>query len=206
MSETIRKLGLSRFAQRVLDARPLLAAELADPAPFTRAEMQNALGARKDDNPDDKRALRELRNRVLLRVMARDLSGRADLEEVCATMSDLAEVALSRAVADTDLIVVGMGKLGGRELNVSSDIDLVFLYDRSHELGERYEQAGRRLIRLLSEQTEDGFVFRVDMRLRPYGDSGPLACNFDALENYLVTQGREWERYAWLKARPWVTR
>jgi [glutamine synthetase] adenylyltransferase / [glutamine synthetase]-adenylyl-L-tyrosine phosphorylase len=201
MSETIRKLGLSRFAQRVLDARPALAAELADPAPFTRAEMHNALGARKDDNPDDKRALRELRNRVLLRVMARDLSGRADLEEVCATMSDLAEVALSRALADTDLIVVGMGKLGGRELNVSSDIDLVFLYDGSHEQGERYEQAGRRLIRLLSEQTEDGFVFRVDMRLRPYGDSGPLACNFDALENYLVTQGREWERYAWLKGR-----
>ena len=201
MSETIRKLGLSRFAQRVLDARPALAAELADPAPFTRAEMHNALGAAKDDSADDKRALRELRNRVLLRVMARDLSGRADLEEVCATMSDLAEVALSRALADTDLIVVGMGKLGGRELNVSSDIDLVFLYDGSHEQGERYEQAGRRLIRLLSEQTEDGFVFRVDMRLRPYGDSGPLACNFDALENYLVTQGREWERYAWLKGR-----
>ncbi len=201
MSETIRKLGLSRFAQRVLDARPALAAELADPAPFTRAEMHNALGTRGDDNPDDKRALRELRNRVLLRVMARDLSGRADLEEVCATMSDLAEVAISRALADTDLIVVGMGKLGGRELNVSSDIDLVFLYDGSHERGERYEQAGRRLIRLLSEQTEDGFVFRVDMRLRPYGDSGPLACNFDALENYLVTQGREWERYAWLKGR-----
>ena len=197
MSETIRKLGLSRFAQRVLDARPALAAELADPAPFTRAEMHNALGA----GEDDKRTLRELRNRVLLRVMARDLSGRADLEEVCATMSDLAEVALSRALADTDLIVVGMGKLGGRELNVSSDIDLVFLYDGSHEQGERYEQAGRRLIRLLSEQTEDGFVFRVDMRLRPYGDSGPLACNFDALENYLVTQGREWERYAWLKGR-----
>jgi [glutamine synthetase] adenylyltransferase / [glutamine synthetase]-adenylyl-L-tyrosine phosphorylase len=201
MSETIRKLGLSRFAQRVLDARPALAAELADPAPFTRAEMHNALGAATDDSADDKRALRELRNRVLLRVMARDLSGRADLEEVCATMSDLAEVALSRAVAGTDLIVVGMGKLGGRELNVSSDIDLVFLYDGSHELAERYEQAGRRLIRLLSEQTADGFVFRVDMRLRPYGDSGPLACNFDALENYLVTQGREWERYAWLKAR-----
>jgi glutamate-ammonia-ligase adenylyltransferase len=202
MSETIRKLGLSRFAQRVLDARPALAAELSDPAPFTRAEMQNALGAREDDKRDDKRALRELRNRVLLRVMARDLSGRADLDEVCQTMSDLAEVALSRAVADSDLIVVGMGKLGGRELNVSSDVDLVFLYDGSHELGERYEQAGRRLIRLLSEQTEDGFVFRVDMRLRPYGDSGPLACNFNALENYLVTQGREWERYAWLKARP----
>jgi [glutamine synthetase] adenylyltransferase / [glutamine synthetase]-adenylyl-L-tyrosine phosphorylase len=198
MSETLRKLQLSRFARRVLDARPALAAELVEPARFTRAEMDNALGT----GADDKRLLRELRNRVVLRVMARDLSGRADLEEVCATMSDLAEVALSKALADPGLIVVGMGKLGGRELNVSSDIDLVFLYDGSHEAGERYEQAGRRLIRLLSEPTEDGFVFRVDMRLRPYGDSGPLACNFDALENYLVTQGREWERYAWLKARP----
>src|SRR3990170_2482841 len=198
MSQTLRKLGLSRFAQRLLAARPALADELADPAPFTRTEIQNALAT----PGDDKRALRELRNRVVLRVMARDLAGLADLDEVCGTMSDLAEVAVSRALTDTDLIVVGMGKLGGRELNVSSDIDLVFLYDGSHERGERYEQAGRRLIRLLSEQTEDGFVFRVDMRLRPYGDSGPLACNFDALENYLITQGREWERYAWLKARP----
>src|SRR5689334_12730855 len=129
-------------------------------------------------------ALRRLRERVLLRVMARDLSGRADVAEVTGTMSDLAEVAVRaglRAVGAEDLVVVGMGKLGGRELNVSSDIDLVFLYSGSHEEHERHERAGRRLIRLLSEPTEDGFVFRVDMRLRPYGDSGPLACNFDAL-------------------------
>src|SRR5687767_7442376 len=198
MSPALRQIGLSRFAQRLLAARPALADELADPAPFTRAEMENALTA----PGDDKRVLRELRNRVVLRVMARDLAGLADLDEVCGTMSDLAEVAVSRALTDTDLIVVGMGKLGGRELNVSSDVDLVFLYDGSYETAERYERAGRHLIRLLSEQTEDGFVFRVDMRLRPYGDSGPLACNFEALENYLITQGREWERYAWLKGRP----
>src|SRR6185503_14382336 len=99
-----------------------------------------------------------------------------------------------------DLVVVGMGKLGGREFNVSSDIDLVFLYDGPPD--PSYEHAGRQLIRLLSEQTEHGFVFRVDMRLRPFGDSGPLACNFDALESYLIAHGREWERYAWLKARP----
>ena len=94
-----------------------------------------------------------------------------------------------------------MGKLGGRELNVSSDIDLIFVHPGGLEDQERYERAGRRLIRLLSTVTEDGFVFRVDMALRPYGESGPLACSFDALENYLVTQGREWERYAWIKAR-----
>jgi len=199
MSEPIQKIRFSRFAERLLGAHPELAAELADPAPFTRAEMLNAPGGAGDD--ELKRSLRRLRNRVLLRVMARDLSGRAGLDEVCGTMTDLAEVAISKVLGEESLVVVGMGKLGGRELNVSSDIDLVFLYQGSAEAGERYERAGRRLIRLLSEPTEDGFVFRVDLRLRPYGDSGPLACNFEALENYFITQGREWERYAWLKAR-----
>jgi [glutamine synthetase] adenylyltransferase / [glutamine synthetase]-adenylyl-L-tyrosine phosphorylase len=199
MSDPIGKTGLSRFAQRVLASRPELAAELADPAPFTRAEMLNAVDGASDD--ELKKSLRRLRNRVLLRVMARDLSGRATLDEVCATMTDLAEVAVEKALQGEALIVVGMGKVGGRELNVSSDIDLVFLYQGAADAQERYERAGRRLIRLLSENTEDGFVFRVDMRLRPYGNSGPLACNFDALEHYLITQGREWERYAWLKAR-----
>ena len=199
MSEIIQKLGLSRFARRLLEAHPALAAEVEDPAPFTRAGMLNALTAPGDDS----RKLRELRNRVLLRVMARDLSGRAGLDEVCGTMSDLAEVSIQtglKMIGCEDLVVVGMGKLGGRELNVSSDIDLVFLHDGAPD--ERYERAGRQLIRLLSEQTEHGFVFRVDMRLRPFGDSGPLACNFDALESYLIAHGREWERYAWLKARP----
>src|SRR5918999_2996486 len=199
MSELIREVSVSRWAQRILGARPELAAEIADPAPFTRHEMENALQGVRDDELG--RRLRDLRNRVLLRVMARDLTGRAGLDEVCGTMSDLAEVAIRTALKDENLIVVGMGKLGGRELNVSSDIDLVFLYQGSAQDQGRYEGAGRRLIRLLSAPTADGFVFRVDMRLRPYGDSGPLACNFQALENYFITQGREWERYAWLKAR-----
>jgi glutamate-ammonia-ligase adenylyltransferase len=203
MSDPIRKIGVSRFAQRLLAAHPELEREAADPARFSRAEMMNALEGARDD--ELKRRLRRLRNQVLLRVMARDLSGRADLDEVCATMSDLAEVSLQAGLADlgaTDLIVIAMGKLGGRELNVSSDIDLVFLYRGSADEQERYERAGRSLIGLLSEPTAEGFVFRVDMRLRPYGDSGPLACNFEALERYFITQGREWERYAWLKSRP----
>jgi glutamate-ammonia-ligase adenylyltransferase len=199
MSDLIQKIALSRFAQRVLAARPELDAELAQPQPFTRPEMLNALNVTGDDAL--RRELRRLRNRVLLRVMARDLAGLASLGEVCGTMSDLAEVAIEKALDGEDLIVVGMGKLGGRELNVSSDVDLVFLYAGAANAQERHERAGRRLIRLLSENTEDGFVFRVDMRLRPYGDSGPLACNLEALEHYLITQGREWERYAWLKAR-----
>src|SRR5688572_15218631 len=150
------------------------------------------------------RRLRHLRQRVLLRVMARDLSGRASLDEVCATMSDLAECSLAAALRFArceDLAVVGMGKLGGRELNVSSDIDLVFVHPGDADGRAHYEQAGRTLIKLLSETTEDGFTFRVDMRLRPYGDSGPLVCNLEFLESYFVAHGREWERYAWIKAR-----
>jgi glutamate-ammonia-ligase adenylyltransferase len=105
--------------------------------------------------------------------------------------------------------VIGMGKLGGAELNVSSDIDLIFVYPEDGETQgphpisnhEYCTALGRRLIAALSEITADGYVFRVDMRLRPYGDAGPLATSFDALENYFITQGREWERYAWIKAR-----
>jgi glutamate-ammonia-ligase adenylyltransferase len=202
MPDPISKISDSRYAMRVLSARPELKRELLEPAPFARAEMLAALeGAERDEEAALMRRLRRLRERVMLRVMARDLAGLADLDEVCGAMTDLAEVAIAAALEEKDLIVVGMGKLGGRELNVSSDIDLIFVHPGEVEDQERYERAGRRLIRLLSSVTEDGFVFRVDMRLRPYGDSGPLACSFEFLETYLVTQGREWERYAWIKAR-----
>jgi glutamate-ammonia-ligase adenylyltransferase len=203
MSDPIQKLAYSRFAQARLAAHPGLARELEDPQPFAREEMVRLLS----NAPDADRlkpALRELRERVLLRVMARDLAGRADVAEVCGTMSDLAEVALGAGLAALgvpELAVIGMGKLGGRELNVSSDIDLVFVHPGGLDDEARYERAGRALIRLLSETTAEGYVFRVDMRLRPYGDSGPLACSLGFLENYFVTQGREWERYAWIKAR-----
>src|SRR5229473_2993288 len=206
MPEPIEEIASSRYAARVLAARPELTAELADPAAFSRDEMARALaGAQHDDEASLKRRLRQLRQRVVLRVMARDLSRRANLDEVCGAMSDLAELEISTALrwlGAEDLVVIGMGKLGGRELNVSSDIDLVFLYPGPIDQQERYETAGRKLIRLLAEHTEDGFAFRVDMRLRPFGDSGPLVCSFDSLETYLIAHGREWERYAWLKARP----
>jgi glutamate-ammonia-ligase adenylyltransferase len=204
--DPIEEISRSRYARRLLSAHPELRAELEPAAPaFARAAMQAELdvGAG-DDLTALQRRLRRLRQRVLLRVMARDLSGRAGLDEVCATMSDLAECSLAaslRFAGCEDLAVVGMGKLGGRELNVSSDIDLVFVHPGAAEARERYERAGRTLIRLLSETTADGLVFRVDMRLRPYGDSGPLACNLEFLENYFIAQGREWERYAWIKAR-----
>jgi [glutamine synthetase] adenylyltransferase / [glutamine synthetase]-adenylyl-L-tyrosine phosphorylase len=107
------------------------------------------------------------------------------------------------------LIVVGMGKLGGRELNFSSDIDLVFLYPEHGETDgprrienvEYFLRLGQKLIQCLGNVTADGFVYRVDMRLRPFGDSGPLVASFAALEDYLQQHGRDWERYAWVKAR-----
>src|SRR5205814_764244 len=108
------------------------------------------------------------------------------------------------------LVVIGMGKLGGRELNVSSDIDLVFAYPEDGETDgakrisnrEFFDRLGRRTIAAISHVDAHGYVFRVDMRLRPYGESGSLTVSFAALEQYLVTQGRSWERYAWLKSRP----
>ena len=190
--------------------------------------MQAFLQAQKiADEPSLRAALRQLRQRVFLRVLARDLSGLAKLEEVCGTMTALAELSIVTALGTLDpeleaefgtpmangkrqrLIVVGMGKLGGGELNVSSDIDLVFLYPEDGETAgprsisnhEYFGRLGRKLITTLDEMTADGRVFRVDMRLRPWGDDGPLAMSFDALEEYLVAQGREWERYAWIKAR-----
>ncbi len=204
MPDPIKKIELSRAAVRILEAHPPWRSELADPAPISRAEIDAALQAPFADEASLKRRLRELRNRTLLRVMARDLSGRADLQEVCGTMSALAEGEIAAALeflGCPELAVVGMGKLGGGELNVSSDIDLVFVHPGGLDDEPRYEALSRRLIRLLSEVNEDGFAFRVDMRLRPYGESGPLACSLAFLEQYLVTQGREWERYAWLKAR-----
>ena len=215
MPDPIQKLYLSRYATTLLSAQPNLAGELEAAlranAPFTPEDMAAALAPRVGEpEMEIKRRLRKLRQRVLLRVMARDLCGQAQLAEVCATMSDLAEAEIAAALAWTlaslglpadSMVIVGMGKLGGRELNVSSDVDLVFIGPGGLEKQEGYERAARTLIRLLAESTEDGFAFRVDMRLRPYGDSGPLVCDVAFLENYFVTQGREWERYAWIKAR-----
>jgi glutamate-ammonia-ligase adenylyltransferase len=213
MPDPIRKIVLSRYAAQLLAAHPALAEE-ADPAraacaPFSAAEMAQALhGSDSDDEAAFKHRLRRLRQRVLVRTMARDLEAGdmhspAGLAEVCAAMGELAEQMLRSALRwlrEEELIVVAMGKLGGGELNVSSDIDLVFVHPAAPDQ-KQIERTGRKLIALLSEVTADGFAFRVDMRLRPYGDSGALVSSFDALEAYFVAQGREWERYAWIKAR-----
>jgi glutamate-ammonia-ligase adenylyltransferase len=225
-----RAARLSHYARRLIDAEPRLKLDAGCERAFSADEMRAALAAAPgDDEASLARALRDLRKRVMLRLIARDLGGLAPLAEVLATTTALAEVAVRHALGRLDerltaqhgrpwgaasgraqqLHVLGMGKLGGAELNVSSDIDLVFAYPeeggtqgpRPISNHEYFTRLGRRLIAALSEITPDGYVFRVDMRLRPYGDSGPLAVSFDALENYFITQGREWERYAWIKAR-----
>jgi [glutamine synthetase] adenylyltransferase / [glutamine synthetase]-adenylyl-L-tyrosine phosphorylase len=177
------------------------------------------------------RILREWRRREMLRIGWREIAGRAEVRETLHALSDLADGCIRAAAAasrlhldavfgrprgpnaeEAPLIVLGMGKLGGRELNFSSDIDLMFLFSqpgqtdgpRQIENEEYFNRLGRELIRLLDVRNEDGFVFRVDMRLRPFGDSGPLVVSLASLEDYLQEHGRDWERYAWIKARPIV--
>ena len=174
--------------------------------------------------------LRLARQRLMIWIAFRDLNGMASLDEVTHGLSHFAELAVADSIAfiredlkdrfglpwsssnnaEMPLMVIGMGKLGGLELNLSSDIDLIFLYEhegetrggpRSLSNHEWFSRMGKRLIKFLSEHDENGFVFRVDMRLRPNGDSGPLVCSLEMLEEYLLVQGREWERYAWIKGR-----
>jgi len=227
-----RSMKCSRYVCHLLDSDAGLSSWLREH--YAQACSANEIQAWLDtmeitDEDSLSRALRRLRKRVMLKLLTRDLGGLADLNEVMATMTALAELVTQRAQAFVmaslveqygqplgsdsgaaqEMLVIGMGKLGGGELNVSSDIDLIFVYPEDGETTgprrlsnhEFFSKLGRRLIALVGELTGEGYVFRVDMRLRPYGDSGPLVMSFAALEQYLVTQGREWERYAWIKAR-----
>lgn len=179
-------------------------------------------------------ALRRFRRESQFRIIWRDLMRWADLHETMAATSGFAETCIQGALdwlyqdtceqsgtpwgadpvtgedAPQSMVVLGMGKLGGRELNVSSDIDLIFAFPgkgetrggpRSIDNQQFFIRLGQRLIQALDQITADGFVFRVDMRLRPYGQSGALALSFAALETYYQDQGRDWERYAMVKAR-----
>ncbi len=173
-------------------------------------------------------ALRRQREREMVRVAWRDLAGAASTPETLADTSAFADASIHAAVEfataelerthgrarsasgeEQPLIVLGMGKLGGGELNFSSDIDLIFVFPEKGETdGARpvdhedyFTRLGRLVIRILGERTSDGIVHRVDMRLRPFGDSGPLTVSAAFLDNYLQTHGRDWERYAWIKAR-----
>ncbi len=172
--------------------------------------------------------LRQFRRREMLRIAFRDLAGWAELDETLSDLSRLAEACVdetlkhlhrghsgqygppvSQAGAPQALVVLGMGKLGGGELNFSSDIDLILCYPedgstrgaRSISNEEYFTRLAQRLIHALDAPTGEGFVFRVDTRLRPFGESGPLVASFEAVEDYYQTHGREWERYALIKAR-----
>jgi len=172
--------------------------------------------------------LRKFRNQQMIAIYWRDLLDIASVPETCEQVSNLADICIQQASHwlyeklkvelgtpmhgedPQHLMVIGMGKLGGNELNVSSDIDLIFCYpDAGDTIGGRrpvshekfFNNLGRQLIKVLDQKTAEGFVFRVDMRLRPYGDSGPLVMSFEAMEEYYQDQGRDWERFAFVKAR-----
>lgn len=174
-------------------------------------------------------ALRQLRTREQCRFIARDQRRLCTLPELTRELSDFADVLLDIVLAQAHtevallhgepvgatsgkpqrLVIIGMGKLGGQELNLSSDIDLIFAYPEEGETDGRrtlsnqefFIKVGQRVIQYLDTVTVDGFVFRVDMRLRPWGDGAALALSFDAVESYYERHGREWERYALIKAR-----
>ncbi|SFR60258.1 glutamate-ammonia-ligase adenylyltransferase [Marinobacter gudaonensis] len=232
-----RSLFLRQTLQRhlehvraLLDPRPLTEPTTPD---YLNSRWQEFLGS-VDGEPALHTALRQFRMESQFRIIWRDLMRWADLAETMAATSAFADTCIDGALnwlyrdsceqygtprgadpitgqeSDQKMVVLGMGKLGGRELNVSSDIDLIFAFPgkgetvggrRSLDNQQFFVRLGQRLIQALDQITADGFVFRVDMRLRPYGQSGALALSFAALETYYQDQGRDWERYAMVKAR-----
>ncbi|MEO8002198.1 MAG: glutamine-synthetase adenylyltransferase, partial [Arenimonas sp.] len=182
-----------------------------------------------DDDNQWPQQLRRWRRWQSTRIIWRDLHEFDNVEASLSTISEVADIALQESVrAISELfvkrygqvknaigeaqafVVFGLGKLGGRELNFSSDVDLVYAYPQQGESdGARsldseayFTRLGQRLAQLMGDITGDGFSHRVDLRLRPYGNSGRLALSFSAMEHYFQTEGRDWERYAWVKARP----
>jgi [glutamine synthetase] adenylyltransferase / [glutamine synthetase]-adenylyl-L-tyrosine phosphorylase len=233
--------GHSRFVQRVR-RRYAAELELLPPGAPDRDTMLATLSLLRSRGMDLGAALRTLRHLVLERLVVLDAERAAPLEVVTSAVTSLAEIALDQALvqslAELDdlhgapmfddptvpaaqgpvrrraaLWIVGMGKFGARELNVSSDIDLIYVYDCDGETAgnaagrnritnhEYFAKAVKRVYALVGETTEHGQVFRVDLMLRPNGNSGPPAVSLGALEEYFLVQGREWERFAWLKSR-----
>ena len=230
MSNLLRFAHYSRFFQRIdrryKDSSADYLAELAAGEP-QRAAMQTTFDALRHKGLDTSAALRILRQLVMHRLIQLDCEQHAALRVVTRAVTELAElaleIALKTAYEELDILhgkvnnaqmwIIGMGKLGARELNVSSDIDLIYVYDQDgetvgNEVGrnkishhEYFAKAVKIVYDLVGATTEHGFVFRVDLALRPHGNSGPAAISLSGLEQYLQVQGREWERFAWLKSR-----
>lgn len=235
-AQLARVLACSPFVADLLRSRPTLLLELIDSGDLHRSLTPDAIRselllALTEPNAELLSVLRCARQRHMLRIVWRDFCRLADTLETVRDTSWLADAAISVALhhiqSDCEarfgvpigrdsgqpqqLVVLAMGKLGARELNISSDIDLIFAYPEAGQTDsatrplsneEFFTRVGRGVINALDQVTADGFVFRVDMRLRPYGESGALVHNFTALEEYYQDQGRDWERYALIKARP----
>ncbi|KGI78897.1 bifunctional [glutamate--ammonia ligase]-adenylyl-L-tyrosine phosphorylase/[glutamate--ammonia-ligase] adenylyltransferase [Oleiagrimonas soli] len=232
VAERIRRMLLvSDFAGEVLMRQPhLLDAAGLD---WLRGGGDVAQRAAKLVLPDDEagcmRALRDFRDAEAMRLVFRDANGLDTLSDTLGDTSALYEALLQRALAWAEahveqrfgvarnaegeaqrMVVLGFGKLGGNELNFSSDVDLILGFAESGQSdgrraldnGEYFARVGRQFVRLLAEPTEQGIVARVDLRLRPFGSAGRLALPFAAMEQYYQREGRDWERYAWIKARP----
>ncbi|MFK7794919.1 MAG: bifunctional [glutamate--ammonia ligase]-adenylyl-L-tyrosine phosphorylase/[glutamate--ammonia-ligase] adenylyltransferase [Gammaproteobacteria bacterium] len=223
----------SPYCERICLKYPQWANELVNEsvAPLTHSDISEQLSsimANVDDEDLAKQQLRQIRHRLLLQICRKDLIHQAEVFDVLQELSSVADACVQAAVdwMETTLVkkygvarsdqgeqvhfvVIAMGKLGGGELNFSSDIDVMFCYSnagdtdgaRSISNQEFFTQLAQGVIRILSDITADGFVYRVDCRLRPFGESGPLVVNFNHVEDYLQTHGREWERYAFVKAR-----
>ncbi len=237
--EFIKVWACSEFVVKLCLRRPEIFRALIDNNGHRETLSENAMAeslALAPQGIDDanalNKALREFRAYHQLRIIWRDLNALADLLETTRDISSLAQSTIRAALAfhysalcesmgrpmamvdgalvEQEMLVIGMGKLGAYELNLSSDVDLIFAFpDNGETVGVAkpvdnqlfFARLGQRLIHAVDQQTADGFVFRVDMRLRPYGDSGALVMSFDALEEYYQDQGRDWERYALIKAR-----
>jgi [glutamine synthetase] adenylyltransferase / [glutamine synthetase]-adenylyl-L-tyrosine phosphorylase len=217
----------SEFVLRVLLRWPhALLDRLADAQPLGSDAVAPRLKLKGLSEAQAMTVLRRTRQVEMARIAWRDIAGSADVDATLRDVSLLAECSIQAALDyaaasleprfgrprgadgnEAPLLVLGMGKLGGHELNFSSDVDLVFLYpddarlERNVEPETYFLRLSQLLIKLLDQRTDDGFAYRVDTRLRPFGTSGPLAVSLAAFEAYLVEHGRDWERYAYVKAR-----
>ena len=228
--------AFSEFVSASCTREPTLLADLVQSGEFQRRRQSDEyqhklkeLVSAADDEQELMDQLRRCRRREMVRIAWRDLAGWGDLTETMSELSDFADACLEQTLdrlyqwqcailgvptaADGSaqrLVVLGLGKLGARELNFSSDVDLIFAYPAAgHTRGagdpvsnaDFFSRLGRQLIKAIGHLTTEGFVFRVDLRLRPFGESGPMAMDFKSMEHYYQEQGREWERYALIKAR-----
>lgn len=235
LEQLVRVWAGSDFVASACVREPALLDRLLDSGDLWAGSSEDRYGRRLDQRLDGVvdedqlgKLLRRFRRREMLRIAWRDLAGLASLRETLTDLSALADALLDGALhwlyrwqcerfgtpRDVQgkaqrLVVLGMGKLGGQELNFSSDIDLIFAFpsngetDGGRRIGndEFFRRLAQRLISIIQQPTAEGWVFRVDMRLRPFGDSGPLTMPFNAVVDYYQNHGRDWERYAMIKAR-----